>query len=842
MASRIAGITIEINGNTTPLTKALKGVNSTISSTQKELRDVNKLLKLDPNNTELLKQKQGLLADAIVATSKKLDEEKKALEQLKKSGNTEETQAQQRALEREIIATDQALGKLVKESEQTKSALTGMGNSADKADKELDGTGKSAKDAGDKAKKSSDGFTVLKGALANLAADAARAAARALKAVGKAAVDAVNDAAEAGDEIDKMSQKLGLSRQAYQEWDFVLSQAGVDINSLQVGMKTMTNKIDDAKNGTESAVSAFDKLGISVSDLNSMSREDAFKAIITSMQGMEDSTERAALANDLFGKSGQNLTPLLNESAESTQELIDKANKLGMIMSDEAVDAAVKYQDQLEGLKHTFEAVKNGIMSNLLPGITEAMSGLQKLMVGAEGGAEEVQAGAKSVIENIGVVLSSITDVIEPVITSILDNIGPVIATLAETIIEYAPTLIESGITLLESLINGLLSGENIPKLISAIISILGTLVTAITNNLPTVISAAIQIVIALAQGLTEAIPDLLPAITQLIVDLATMLTDPEMLTTLIETALELVIALAEGLVEAIPTLVEAIPTIIENLVNSIVELLPIIIQAGITLMEALFQGWIDALPIVLPSIIQAVLTISQTLTEPENLKLLLDAAILLLEAMIEGFTEAMPAIMSAIWQMLLNIINVIKSYFISMKANGQALIDKFKEGIQEKIIAVKQHIRDMMHNIHETIKEKIDAAKHWGRDLLQNFIDGITEKIYALKDKLSSVASTVKDYLGFSEPEKGPLSNFHTFAPDMIDLYSEGIYKSLPVLQKALNSMALTIEGAGTTTRNNNVTVNQYNSYASPHSEYELWQSKMNLQTTILDTVRGAV
>ena len=122
MASRIAGITIEINGNTTPLTKALKGVNSTISSTQKELRDVNKLLKLDPNNTELLKQKQGLLADAIVATSKKLDEEKKALEQLKKSGNTEQTQAQQRALEREIIATDQALWKLVKESEQTKSA------------------------------------------------------------------------------------------------------------------------------------------------------------------------------------------------------------------------------------------------------------------------------------------------------------------------------------------------------------------------------------------------------------------------------------------------------------------------------------------------------------------------------------------------------------------------------------------------------------------------------------------------------------------------------------------------------------------------------------------------
>ena len=84
MASRIKGITVEIGGDTTGLDKALKNVNATIRSTQSSLKDVNKLLKLDPANTELLAQKQKLLKDAIGSTKEKLDALKTAQEQAKK--------------------------------------------------------------------------------------------------------------------------------------------------------------------------------------------------------------------------------------------------------------------------------------------------------------------------------------------------------------------------------------------------------------------------------------------------------------------------------------------------------------------------------------------------------------------------------------------------------------------------------------------------------------------------------------------------------------------------------------------------------------------------------------
>ena len=109
MADRIKGITIELDGDTTKLSNALKGVNKEIRDTQSNLKDVNKLLKMDPGNADLLAQKQKYLTDAIDATKKKLAEEKEALAQLKAGPQTEETQKQQEALTREIEATKQSL-------------------------------------------------------------------------------------------------------------------------------------------------------------------------------------------------------------------------------------------------------------------------------------------------------------------------------------------------------------------------------------------------------------------------------------------------------------------------------------------------------------------------------------------------------------------------------------------------------------------------------------------------------------------------------------------------------------------------------------------------------------
>ena len=124
MASRIQGITVEIGGDTTKLTTALKGVNSEIRNTQSQLRDVEKLLKLDPGNTELLSQKQRLLNQEVQTTKEKLEELKRASEQANAAlEHGTITQSQYDALQREIIATEQALEDLEEQAEQSAVAL-----------------------------------------------------------------------------------------------------------------------------------------------------------------------------------------------------------------------------------------------------------------------------------------------------------------------------------------------------------------------------------------------------------------------------------------------------------------------------------------------------------------------------------------------------------------------------------------------------------------------------------------------------------------------------------------------------------------------------------------------
>lgn len=147
MANRIKGITVEIGGDTTGLDKALKSVNTSIRSTQSALKDVNRLLKLDPSNTELLSQKQRLLKDAITATKEKLDSLKVAQEQAKQQlENGELGQDKYDALQREIVETEEELRRLQQEAATTNTALSKI----DVAGQKMEAVGNSIAGAGKK--------------------------------------------------------------------------------------------------------------------------------------------------------------------------------------------------------------------------------------------------------------------------------------------------------------------------------------------------------------------------------------------------------------------------------------------------------------------------------------------------------------------------------------------------------------------------------------------------------------------------------------------------------------------------------------------------------------------
>ena len=222
MAGRIKGITVEIGGDTTGLEKALKNVNSTIKNTQSQLKDVNRLLKLDPSNTELLSQKQRALKDAIGATKEKLDSLKIAQEQAKQQlENGDLGQDKYDALQREIIETEQELRRLQEEAASTSVALSKI----DQAGKKMEAFGDSVTSAGQKIMPASM-------AVAGLGAAAVKTAADFDTSMSKVA--AVSGAT--GDDLDALRDK---AREMGAKTKFSASEAADAMNYMAMaGWKT----------------------------------------------------------------------------------------------------------------------------------------------------------------------------------------------------------------------------------------------------------------------------------------------------------------------------------------------------------------------------------------------------------------------------------------------------------------------------------------------------------------------------------------------------------------------------------------------------------------------------
>lgn len=191
----------------------------------------------------------------------------------------------------------------------------------------------------------------------------------AVGAIAVATQQLVSNTVQAGDRVDKLSQKIGLSRSGFQEWDYIMAQNGASIDSLQMGMKTLVNQIDGVNKGNKNAVNNFNALGVSVKDSSGKmkNQEQIFEEVVTALQKMPDGAKKAKLANDMFGRSGSELMPVLQGSAKGVQELKARYKELGMGISDEAVDACVLFGDTIDDIKKSFGGFTASIGAEFLP-------------------------------------------------------------------------------------------------------------------------------------------------------------------------------------------------------------------------------------------------------------------------------------------------------------------------------------------------------------------------------------------------------------------------------------------------------------------------------------------
>ena len=309
---------------------------------------------------------------------------------------------------------------------------------------------------------------------------------------------AAGSVAAYGDNIDKMSQKMGMSAEAYQEWDAVMQHSGTSMETLKAGMKTLANAVENG-NG------AFKRLGISQEEIAKMSNEELFSTTITALQNVENETERTYLAGQLLGRGATELGALLNTSAEDTQAMKDRVHELGGVMSDEAVKASARYQDSLQDMKTAFSGLKNNLIGDFLPGLSTVMDGIASLVTGENGAQSTISSGISQMIETMSSSLPSFLEAGKIIVEAIF-----------QAIMQNLPSILTAGVDLLFALVNGML--DNIDTVIDCVLQLIDVIVDKLIENLPKLIEGGVKLTIALAVGLIKAIPRLVQNIPQIIV------------------------------------------------------------------------------------------------------------------------------------------------------------------------------------------------------------------------------------------------------------------------------------------------------------------------------------
>lgn len=305
------------------------------------------------------------------------------------------------------------------------------------------------------------------------------------------------------------------------------------------------------------------------------------------------------------------------------------------------------------------------------------------------------------------------------------------------------------------------------------------------------------------AGNLLPIISNALNGISQMVSELAPVIARklPEMiegaLPPLLNSAAEVIQTLATGLLQALPSLMPTITQLIVDLAKMIISLAPEIIKTGIQLIVELAMGIAQALPELIPAVVEAILTIVETLLD--NIDLLIDAAIQLIMGLAEGLIEALPILIEKAPEIIIKLVTAIIRNAPKILQAAAELILMLVKGIVDafgKIIEVGGQI---VEKVRSGFSQKVQDAKNWGRDVIQNFIDGIKAKWEDLKNSVKQVAQTVKSYLGFSEPEVGPLSDFHTYAPDMMDLYAKGIEDNIGKVERSAEDVSRAVSGSFT-------------------------------------------
>jgi phage-related protein len=508
-----------------------------------------------------------------------------------------------------------------------------------------------------------------------------------------------------------------------------------EYEQLHGGLETMFEDLAWAVE--ENASRAFETAGLSANDY------------MTTVMGFS-----ASLNQSLMNTEG-NIARAADLSDQIITDMADNANKMGTSM------------ESIQNAYAGFSKQNYTMLDNLKLGYGGTKEEMERLLADAG-----KLAGVEFNIENF-------SDVAEA-IHVIQEEMGIAGTTAMEGSTTISGSLAAMG-SVWKNLVTGMASGKaDISDLVGNVVS---AAETAFGNILPVAeqaLGGVAEFVRQIAPVIAEKLPGVVDAVLPAVLDAAG----------------SVVSALIGALPSILQVLIEQGPVIINQLISTVLEMLPEIIQLGLTLLTSLAQGIAENLPALIPTVVDVVLQIVDTLTDPETLGSLVDASIAIMIALAEGLIDALPKLIEKGPEIVMNLVDALVENAPKLAAAALTIVTELVkaliENLPELFKAGGEILMGDVHGIIETVARIDDAASEiidsfiaaleewdplqWGKDLVQNLIDGIKQGWNNLKQGVSDFAQGIADFLGFSEPKVGPLSNFHTYAPDMMQLFAKGI------------------------------------------------------------------
>lgn len=676
------------------------------------LREINSEMKLataefanNASSSEALTRKQEVLQKQLAEQAKKAEAAEAALRKMREAG---------------IDPTDPAYQKMQTNLNNTKAEMA-------KTEQQINSTSKELKQS-----------KVDWESVGNVVGKVGKAFGTALAALGTAAVGAASalagltvSASNYADDILTTSANTHIATDDLQKYSYALNFIDGDLNTLTGTMKKNTQIMSKARDGNKTYTAAYEKLGISITDTNGELRngQEVYWEVIDALGKVENETERDALAMQLLGKSGTELNTIIDAGSEAFKDLGNEAEAMGYVMSDEAVSALGSFNDKLQQLKAGMTGLKNSAALIALPFLDDLASKGVPILAEFSKGIQE----ANGDVSKMG------------------DVIGQGLADVVNLIVEKLPEFVEMGVTLVSSLIEGIV--QNAPTIASAAVQIVETLVNGIATLLPMLIEGAAQLIVGLATGLGQSLPTLIPTIVEVVLQIVQTLIDN--IPMLIDAALQLITGLAQGVINAIPVLVAALPQLITSLIDGLLSAIPQIIQAGIDLLVSL----VAALPEIITAIVEAIPQIINGIVTAlmENIPLIIQAGIDLLVALIQALPEIIVTIVQAIPQIISGIVNALIGNIDQIIMAGVQLFVALIENLPTIIIEIVKAVPQIVSGIVQAFASLGGELINAGANLLHGLWEGISSAASWLWDKVTGWASSlvdgIKGFFGIHSP-----------------------------------------------------------------------------------------